>query len=70
MHGELEQFLIVLTAIPTVFFHLLDEAIELVGIVRLGVFGAELVALFLGQLHNFGCQFAGQLAALAEDHAP
>ena len=70
VHGELEQFLIVLTAIPTVFFHLLDEAVELVGIVRLGVFGAELVALFLGQLHNFGCQFAGQLTALAQDHTP
>ena len=70
MHGEFQKFLVVLTAIPTILFHLLDEAVELVGIVRLRVFGAEFVALFFGQSHNFGCQFAGQLTALAEDHAP
>ena len=70
VHGKFEELFIVFTALPSIFFHFLFEASQIVGIVALRVGRGELKALFLGQFDDFRCHLARQLTALAEDHAP
>ena len=70
VHGKLEEFFVVLTAFPSVLLHLLDEAWQVVGVVRLRVGVGELKAFLFGEFDDFGCHGAGQFAALAENHAP
>ena len=70
VHGEFIEFLVVLSALPAVLLHLLDEVGQ--GVleqgVRVGI--GELAALLGSQLLELGIDGAGDLAALAEDHAP
>ena len=70
VHGKFEEFFVVFTTFPAVLLHLLDEAWQVVGIVRLRVGVGELKAFLFGEFDDFGCHGAGQFAALAENHAP
>ena len=70
MHGKLKEFFVVFATFPTVLFHLLDEAFEVVGIVALRVCIRKLEAFFLGEFFDFGCYLSGQTSALSENHAP
>ena len=70
MHGEFEEFFVVLTEIPTVLLHFLAELVELVGEVRLWVLCLKLTTLFLGHLHELRRNGARQLTSLAENHVP
>ena len=70
MHGQLEEFLIVLTVVPSVLVHFLAEVVECVGKqgVRVGI--GELEAFLLGKIFQLLADFSGHTSALAENHAP
>ena len=70
VHGELEEFLVILSVVPAVLVHLLLEVVEGVGEQCVGVHVGELAALLLGKLHQLWVDGSGNLAALAEDHTP
>ena len=70
VHGKLKEFFIIFAAFPTILFHFLDKARKFVGIVALRVCIGKLKAFLLGKFDDFGRNLAGQLAALAENHAP
>ena len=70
VHGELEQLFVVLSAIPTQFFHLFDILRQHVRIKGLRVVGIELHTLLFRQFDDLRSQCSGQFAGLAEDHAP
>ena len=70
MHSELEEFLVVLSALPTEFLHLLNIVRQHIRIERLRVARVELHAFLFGEFDDFGCQFARQFARLAENHTP
>ena len=70
VHGQLEEFLVVLSIVPSVLVHLLAESVE--GILQecMGIDIGKLQVLLGSQLLQFGRNLARHLAALAEDHAP
>ena len=70
MHGEFEEFFVVLTELPPILIHLLAELVEFVGIVALRIIGLKLAPFGLGHLDEFGSYRAGELTALAQDHVP
>ena len=70
VHSQLEELLIVRTSFPSVFFHLLAEVIQIIGIECLHITCKELQPLLLSQFLDFRCHLAWQLTALAENHAP
>ena len=70
VHGHFEELFVVLAAIPALFLHHCAELGKLVGIHVLRVARIEFHALFLGEFHDLRSQFAGELAAAAEYHAP
>ena len=70
MHSELEQFLIVLSAVPTEFFHLFDVLRKHVRIEFLRVVGIELKAFLFRQRDDLRRQLTGQFTTLTEDHTP
>ena len=66
VHSEFKQFLVVLSAVPTEFFHLLDILRKHIGIERLRVVGIELHTLLFRQLDDLRRQRARQLTGLTE----
>ena len=70
VHGQFEEFFVVLAAVPAVVFHFLDVFGQGVGVGVLGVAVVEFEVVLLGQLDDFGCQGSGQFAGAAEDHVP
>jgi hypothetical protein len=52
VHGELKQFLIVLTTAPAFLLHHLDEMWQSVGIVVLRVAGEEFQTFLLGEFYD------------------
>ena len=70
MHGQLKEFLVVLTVFPSVLVHFLAEAVE--GVVEQGVWVCigELASLLGGEIYKFLVDGAWYLTALAEYHAP
>ena len=70
MHGEFEEFLVIVTILPTVFVHLFAICIQGIRIVQLRVGIHKLKAFGLGKLHNLGCQNTGETSTLAKNHIP
>ena len=70
VHSELEEFLVVLTVIPTVLVHLLLEVVEGVGEQCVRIYVGKLAALLLGELYEFWVDSSRNLTALTENHTP
>ena len=70
MHGQLKEFLVVLTVFPSVLVHFLAEAVEGVVEQRVGVGIGELASLLGGEVHKLLIDGAWYLSALAENHSP
>ena len=70
VHGQFEEFLVVLSIVPAILVHLLAETVEGVGDERVRVNVGKLAFLLLSQFDEFGSDGAGDLSALAENHAP
>ncbi len=70
MHGEFEEFLIVLTIIPTILVHLLAEVVESRFKQRVRIDIRELTALLLGKFLQFRSDLTWHLTTLTEDHTP
>ena len=70
MHCELEEFLVVLAAIPTFLLHHLAELRKLVRILVLRVAGVEFLALSLREFDDFRSERSRKRTHLAEYHTP
>ena len=70
VHGEFEEFLVVLAAIPTVVSHFLSESVEGIGYERVRVVVGKLSLLLLCQFDEFGSNLSRHITALAENHSP
>ena len=70
VHSEFEEFLLILTFVPTFVFHHLTEFREFVRIHVLRVAGIEFQVLFFGQVNDFRRKFSRELAHAAENHVP
>ena len=70
VHSELEEFLVVLTVIPTVLVHLLLEVVESVGEQCVCINICKLAALLLGELYEFWVDSSRNLTALTKNHTP
>ena len=70
VHGQLEEFFVVLSIVPTVLVHFLLEVVECVLQECMWICIGKLAFLFLGELHKFWCNLSWNASALAEDHTP
>ena len=70
VHSIFEEFLVVFSKIPSLFFHLLAIYIEVVGIVFLRVIGLELTSFRLCHIHEHLVHRSCEFARLAENHVP
>ena len=70
VHGELEEFLIVLTILPTVLVHLLLEVVECISKQCVGINICKLTTLLLGKLYEFRINLPRNLTTLTENHTP
>ena len=70
MHSILEEFLIVLTEIPTVLLHLLTIYVEVIRIVLLWVGCHELTTFCLSHLNEDRINRTCKLTRLTENHIP
>ena len=70
MHSELEEFFVVLTALPSVLCHLLAEVVESVCEKCVSVYVCELTALLLCKFNKLRIDSSRNLTRLAENHTP
>ena len=70
MHSQFKEFLIVLTALPTIVFHLLAESIKCIVKQCMWIDIGKFAFLLDSEFFQFGCDLSRNLSALAEYHAP
>ena len=70
VHGQFKEFLVILTAVPTIVSHFLAESVECIGDKRMRVVVGKLSFLLLCQFDEFGSNLSRHITALSEDHSP
>ena len=70
VHGQFKEFLVILTAVPTIVSHFLAESVERIGDKRMRVVVGKLSFLLLCQFDEFGSNLSRHITALSEDHSP